>query len=70
MAFIKNPGFILRISISIGYIMLGIMLSIHPSVISFLSVEMTYIFCSLLVIYGLFRGYRAYEIYQKTEKEK
>ncbi|MFN8236541.1 MAG: hypothetical protein U0T77_00100 [Chitinophagales bacterium] len=67
MEFLKNPGFILRVIIAAGYILLGILLIIHPSALGFLTKDMTRAFSAVLIIYGLFRGYRAYQFY-KDEK--
>jgi len=67
MEFIKNPGFILRIIIAAGYILLGILLIFHPSALGFLSKDMTRAFSVVLILYGLFRGYRAYQFYRDEE---
>ncbi len=65
MEFLKNPGFLLRIFISAGYIALAIFLITYPSALSFLSEDLTYAFSGVLIIYGLFRGYRAYQQYKE-----
>lgn len=65
MKIFQDPGFIIRTLTAIGYVILGIVLALHPTIISFLSKEMTLIFSAVLVIYGLFRGYRAWQLYKE-----
>ncbi|MBK9330041.1 MAG: hypothetical protein IPM95_12230 [Sphingobacteriales bacterium] len=67
MNFLQSPGFILRVIIAAGYIILGILLIIHPSVLGFLTKDMTRAFSAVLIIYGLFRGYRAYQFFNDEE---
>lgn len=70
MNFLKQPGFILRMSISAGYIILAIYLLVYPTALSFLTKEMTYAFSAVLIIYGLFRAYRAFQQYKEEIDEK
>ncbi|MDB5228807.1 MAG: hypothetical protein JWN78_3000 [Bacteroidota bacterium] len=67
MEFFKNPGFILRITTAICYIVLGGFLFAHPTIITFISKQMNYAFAAVLIIYGLFRAYRAYHFYKDEE---
>jgi hypothetical protein len=68
MEFYKDPGFLLRIAIAAGYIVLAIYLFTHPGILSFLSKELTYVFSALILLYGLFRIYRAYQFFKEEEE--
>jgi hypothetical protein len=68
MEFYKDPGFILRLVIVAGYIALAVYLFIHPGILSFLSKEMTYAFAAVILLYALFRGYRAYQLFKEEER--
>ena len=57
----------LRIAIAIGYALLAIFLFIHPEVLTFLNKEMVYAFGVVILIYGLFRAYRAYVTFKEEE---
>ena len=70
MQFLKNPGFIIRIAIAVGYILLSILLLYIPNSSTILSQNMLYLFCALLMAYGIFRLYRAYLLYKETEEYK
>ncbi len=65
MNIFQDPGFIIRTLTAIAYVVLGIFLALHPYIISFLSHQMTYAFAAVLIIYGLFRGYRAWQLYKE-----
>jgi hypothetical protein len=67
MEIFKNPGFLLRIFIAAGYIVLAVFLISYPNALSFLTKDMTYGFSAVLIIYGLFRGYRAFQQYKEEQ---
>jgi hypothetical protein len=67
MNFLKNPAFILRFLIALAYIGLGIALFINQSTMLFLSKGLKYAFALLLIAYGSFRGYRAWNQFQNDE---
>jgi hypothetical protein len=62
-----NPAFILRFSIAIAYIILGIVLLVLPVKISLLNDTAKFLFAGLLVIYGVFRLYRAFRALKENE---
>lgn len=64
---LKNPGFIIRMAIAAGYIVLAVILLLHPEIINFLSRGMVYAFCTLIIIYGSFRGYRALQLLKNED---
>lgn len=67
MNLFSHPGFVLRICIAAGYIVLSIFLFLRPYILSFLTTELTYGFSVVLLLYGFFRIYRAYEMYKNDE---
>lgn len=69
MEYLKNPGFILRVAIALGYCLLSLFLFLHPEVLTFLSKELTYAFGALILIYGLFRAYRAFITFNEDQED-
>jgi hypothetical protein len=67
MQFFKNPGIVIRFGIAIGYILLSILILLSPVAKTILSDNMKYLFSTLLFVYGIFRCYRAYQLYKETE---
>jgi hypothetical protein len=67
MNFIKNPAFILRVIISMAYVALGISLLVNPHTMLFLSGGVKVAFSLLLIAYGIFRAYRAWEQFKSDE---
>jgi hypothetical protein len=70
MNFLKDPGFVLRISISIAYVVLAVYLFLHPDVLAFLTHNLVYAFSAVIFIYGLFRGYRAILLYKEQHDDE
>jgi len=68
MQFFKNPGIIIRVSIAVGYMLLSIIMLFSPMSATILSKNMKYLFCLLLMAYGIFRCYRAYQLYKELEQ--
>ena len=68
MQFFKNPGIIIRASIAIGYILLSILILLSPISTTILSSNTKYLFSALLMAYGIFRCYRAYQLYKETQE--
>lgn len=60
----NNPGFILRISIAIAYLLIGASLFFIKNLSLFSSDTFKYLFAVLLVSYGVFRIYRALKMYK------
>lgn len=69
MQFLKNPGIIIRVAIAVAYILLGILVIFTP-LSTILSDKMKYVFSILLIAYGIFRCYRAYQLYKDVEESK
>lgn len=67
MQIFKNPGIVIRFAIAIGYVLLSILILISPFVKTILSDNMKYLFSALLFAYGIFRCYRAYQLYKEIE---
>lgn len=67
MEYFKNSGFILRMAIAVGYCLLALFLFLHPEVLTFLSKEMSFAFGGVILIYGLFRAYRAYAMFKEEQ---
>lgn len=67
MQFFKNPGIVIRAAIAVAYILLGILVIFTP-LSGVLSDNMKYIFSILLIAYGIFRCYRAYQLYKEIEE--
>jgi hypothetical protein len=70
MNYLKEPGFLLRLAIAAGYVVLAVYLFLHPNILSFLSKEMTWIFAAVILLYGLFRAYRGYLFYKEQEEDQ
>ncbi|MFN8295765.1 MAG: hypothetical protein U0T69_06185 [Chitinophagales bacterium] len=62
-----NPAFLLRLAIAIGYLFLGAALLFFPVSIAILNKTTRPLFALLLVAYGLFRLYRAFQILKEEE---
>lgn len=67
MNFLRDPGFLIRIAIAAGYIALSVFLFVRPDILNFLGKQMTYLFSAVILIYGLFRGYRAWQLFQEQQ---
>jgi hypothetical protein len=67
MNYLKNPGFIIRVAISLGYVVLGIMLLANYRRIDFLTPKFSILLAVLLFVYGIFRAYRAYRFVHEEE---
>lgn len=67
MNLLSNPAFILRFTIAIAYIFLGALLLFSSIKISVLSNTNQYALAALLVVYGVFRMYRAIKILKEEE---
>ncbi|MBP6660225.1 MAG: hypothetical protein KA174_06055 [Chitinophagales bacterium] len=61
----NNPGFILRIAIAVAYILIGISVFLIKNVSIFSSDILKYAFAALLISYGIFRAYRAFQLYKE-----
>lgn len=70
MNFLKNPGLLIRAFIAIAYVFLGILILTSPISTEVLSKSLKYIFGVLLMVYGLFRCYRAYQLYNDLKDEQ
>jgi hypothetical protein len=68
MSIFKNPGIIIRASIAVGYILLSILIFFSPISTTVLSENMKYAFSALLMAYGIFRSYRAFQLYKNLEE--
>ena len=64
----KKPGFLLRIAIAIGYIIMGIILLINYKEMQLLSKEWNLALGALLTAYGVFRAFRAIQLYKNNEE--
>jgi hypothetical protein len=64
----NNPGFLLRIAIAIGYIIMGIILLINYKEMQLLSKEWNLALGALLTAYGVFRAFRAIQLYKNNEE--
>jgi len=62
-----HPAFILRFVIAIGYIVLGILVLFLPISMKLLNKSTQPLFALLLIIYGGFRIYRAFQIIKEEE---
>jgi ABC-type Co2+ transport system permease subunit len=60
----NNPGFILRISIAIAYVLIGTSLFFIKNSTLFSNDIFRYAFAGLLTAYGVFRIYRAFQMYK------
>ena len=67
MNFLKNPAFLFRLAIALAYIGLGIALLVNKNAAFFLSSGIKYVFAALLIAYGCFRVYRAWNQFQNDE---
>lgn len=56
-----NPSFILRFAIALAYIILGGLLLFSSVTIKIFNSTTQYAFAALLILYGLFRMYRAFK---------
>ena len=65
MGNLNNPGFVLRIAIAIAYILIGISLFFIKNLTIFSSDTLKYVFAFLLISYGIFRVYRAFQLYKE-----
>ena len=63
----KNPGFLLRIAIAVGYICMGLLLFFSHKEMQLLSKEWNLALAALLFAYGIFRTFRAYQLYKEDE---
>lgn len=70
MNILKNPGLLLRAFIAIAYVILGILIINSPISAEVLSKTLKYCFGVLLIVYGLFRSYRAYQLYNDLKDEQ
>lgn len=70
MSLFKNPGLIIRFAIAIGYILLSISLFFSPITSETLSKNLKFAFCAVLFAYGVFRCYRAYQLFKDINDEK
>ena len=61
-------GFLLRIAIAIGYIIMGIILLINYKEMQLLSKEWNLALGALLTAYGVFRAFRAIQLYKNNEE--
>jgi hypothetical protein len=67
MNYLKNPAFIIRLAIALGYIVLGIMLLVNYRCFDLLTPKFSILLAALLVVYGFFRAYRAYRFIHEEE---
>lgn len=67
MDFLRNPAFILRALIALAYVAMGFVLLANAKALTFLSPLMKYAFALLLIAYGIFRGYRAWNMFKNDE---
>jgi hypothetical protein len=65
MGKLNNPGFIIRIAIAIGYILIGSSVFFIKNISIFSSNILKYAFSVLLISYGVFRVYRALQLYKQ-----
>ena len=70
MNFFKNPGVVIRLFIAVGYILLSVLLFITPIASETLSRNLKFAFCVLLFAYGVFRLYRAYQLFKEINNEQ
>lgn len=63
-----NPAFLLRFAIAVGYIILGILLLTMPIIVKLLNKTTQPLFAILLMAYGCFRLYRAYQIVKEDNQ--
>ena len=63
-----QPAFLLRFTIAIAYIILGIVLIVLPIDIKLLNNTTKPLFSLLLIAYGTFRLYRAFQLLKEEEK--
>ncbi len=61
----NHPGFILRIAIAIGYVLIGAAALFLKNLNLFSSDTLKYGFGILLISYGIFRMYRAFQMYKE-----
>jgi hypothetical protein len=64
----KIRDFLLRIAIAIGYIIMGIILLINYKEMQLLSKEWNLALGALLTAYGVFRAFRAIQLYKNNEE--
>lgn len=62
----NNAGFVLRLSIAVAYIIVGISIFFLKNLNLFSSNMFKYAFAILLISYGIFRTYRAFQFYKET----
>jgi len=62
-----HPAFLLRLAIALGYIVLGIVLLTLPLHLALLNTATKPLFALLLLMYGFFRLYRAFQILKEEE---
>lgn len=67
MEFLRNPAFILRALIALAYVGLGLALLVNARALLILAPAMKYAFAVLLIAYGIFRGYRAWNMFKNDE---
>ncbi|MFN8282517.1 MAG: hypothetical protein U0U67_04845 [Chitinophagales bacterium] len=59
-----QPGFILRIAIAVAYVLIGTSIFFIKNLTIFSSDTLKYLFAALLIGYGVFRIYRAFQLYK------
>jgi len=62
-----QPAFLLRFAIAAGYIILGGALLLLPVNIALLNATTKVLFALLLMAYGIFRLYRAFQLLNEEE---
>lgn len=58
----KQPGFLLRLAIAIGYICLGVLLFFNYKEMDILNKKWSVALAALLLVYGAFRVFRAVQL--------
>lgn len=67
MKFLTNPALVLRALIALAYIGLGGALLLNARALPMLSPVMRIAFAVLLLAYGSFRAYRAWDMFKNDE---
>jgi hypothetical protein len=63
----RNAMLIFGLAMTIFYLVMGAYLLLEKRFLAWLSSDLRNIFAGMLLIYGLYRGYRVYADYYKTD---